>query len=100
MSFACFFKFLDFFLKRIDFLRLPMENLAVSLLVFVIGQSKNHQSQTKFLVWNDFAALIISSWSVISASVLSFSKMVIDKPLSLDELIVPSAPHTSGQAVR
>lgn len=52
---ACFFKFLDFFLKRIDFLRLPMENLAVRLLVFVIGQSKNHQSQTKFLVWNDLA---------------------------------------------
>lgn len=41
---ACFFKFLDFFLKKIDFLRLPMENLAVSLLVLVIGQSKNHQS--------------------------------------------------------
>lgn len=31
MLFACFFKFLDFFLKRIDFLRLPMENLAVSV---------------------------------------------------------------------
>ena len=55
MLFACFFKFLDFSLKRIDFLRLPMENLAVSSLVLVIGQSKNHQSQTKFLVWNDFA---------------------------------------------
>lgn len=55
MSFACFFKFLDFLLKRIDFLRLPKKNLAVSLLVLVIGQSKNHQSQTKFLAWNDFA---------------------------------------------
>ena len=33
MSFACFFKFLDFFLKRIDFLRLPMENLAVTPLL-------------------------------------------------------------------
>lgn len=55
MLFACFFKILDFFLKRIDFLRLPMENPAVSLLVLVIDQSKNHQSQTKFLVWNDFA---------------------------------------------
>lgn len=32
-----------------------MENLAVSLLVLVIGQSKNHQRQTKFLVWNDLA---------------------------------------------
>lgn len=31
MLFACFFKFLDFSLKRIDFLRLPMENLAVSV---------------------------------------------------------------------
>lgn len=55
MSFACFFQFLDFLLKRIDFLRLPMENLAVSLLVLVIGQSKKHQSQTKFLVWNNLA---------------------------------------------
>lgn len=55
MLFACFFKFLDFFLKRIDFLRLPMENLAVRLLVLVIGQSKKHQSQTKFLVWNVLA---------------------------------------------
>ena len=55
MLFACFFEFLDFFLKRIDFLRLPMENLAVSLLVLVIGQSKNHQRQTKFLVWNNLA---------------------------------------------
>ena len=55
MLFACFFKFLDFSIKRIDFLRLPMENLAVSLLVLVIGQSKNHQCQTKFLAWNDLA---------------------------------------------
>lgn len=55
MLFACFFKFLDLFLKRIDFLRLPMENLAVGLLVLVIGQSKNYQSQTKFLVWNVLA---------------------------------------------
>ena len=32
-----------------------MENLAVSLLVLVIGQSKNYQRQTKFLVWNVLA---------------------------------------------
>lgn len=85
---------------RIDFLCSPMENLAVSLLVLVIGQSKKHQSQTKFLVWNVLAGFNHFILVVISASVLSFSKMVIDNPLSLDELIVPSAPHTSGQAVR